>query len=393
NDSGTFSFLQSDTVRSLQDPTSFQITAIATLDGGYALIYANTIIRTLTSDNKLAAQFSENAGIYAIMLGYNQSNTPQSFILYQLTTPNITFTGLYCSVDFVFIGHSCIASLERKQTTAVPSTPTNSSTFYVRIRFFSSGAILSLDPMLPLNNGSLTNVRTLPFGGYAVITRAYYGQNINYTLNLYNASNALSEYDSSLKQITANFNGAFDVLQNNTILVALNETTTSWQILVADLPPLSPFSESGYGNLHVNATYPQINLKYLPLNTNMINITFNGPIAFSDGNLYIYQKINSTFILRQLINNRYLNLLYDCGRISGGVITLKVLSCTFNDPGGHYFIQMDNNFVKSAVYNKPILGIDQNMWSFQTNNNTSSEKNIDNSGDIRGILRLTISGS
>ncbi|RIA99799.1 hypothetical protein C2G38_1571877, partial [Gigaspora rosea] len=107
NDSGTFSFLQSDTVRSLQDPTSFQITAIATLDGGYALIYANTIIRTLTSDNKLAAQFSENAGIYAIMLGYNQSNTPQSFILYQLTTPNITFTGLYCSVDFVFIGHSC----------------------------------------------------------------------------------------------------------------------------------------------------------------------------------------------------------------------------------------------------------------------------------------------
>ncbi|CAG8844837.1 17456_t:CDS:2, partial [Gigaspora margarita] len=89
---GTFSLLQNDTVPGLPDPTSFQVTAIATLDGGYALIYTNTTNRTFTSDNVLAAQFSANAGIYAIMLGYNKPKTPQSFILYQLTTPNITFT-------------------------------------------------------------------------------------------------------------------------------------------------------------------------------------------------------------------------------------------------------------------------------------------------------------
>ncbi|RIB27420.1 hypothetical protein C2G38_1777401 [Gigaspora rosea] len=189
-------------------------------------------IRTFTSNKTLAVQFSANAGIYAIMLGYNQPKTPKSFILYQLTTPNITFTGLYCSVDFVFIGHSCIASI---RTTAV-------STFYVRIRFLSSGTILSLDQMFPPNNGSLTNLRMLPLGGYALITRVYHGQIINFTFNLYDDDDKLSEYNFPLKQITANFDGAFDVLQNNTMLVALNETTTSWQILSVNLPLLSPYN-------------------------------------------------------------------------------------------------------------------------------------------------------
>ncbi|RIA99850.1 hypothetical protein C2G38_2257008 [Gigaspora rosea] len=41
NDDETYSLLQSDTVCSLQNPTSFQVIVFATLDGGYALIYDN----------------------------------------------------------------------------------------------------------------------------------------------------------------------------------------------------------------------------------------------------------------------------------------------------------------------------------------------------------------
>ncbi|RIB05361.1 hypothetical protein C2G38_601094 [Gigaspora rosea] len=230
------------------------------------------------------------------------------------------------------------------------------------MRFLSSGTILSFDLMFPPNSRNLANLRTLPFGGYALITRVYYGQNINFILDLYDEGDKLSEYDSPLKQITANFYGVFDVLQNNTILVALNETTTSWQILLADLPPLSQYNTIDYGNLLVRETYLPTNFKYLPLNTNMINITFNVPVSLSDANLSIYQKINNNFTLRQFINSK------NCKNCitSGEVITLNVLNCTFNDPGGHYFIQMDNNFVKSAEYDEPILGINQNMWSFQT---------------------------
>ncbi|KAF0465691.1 hypothetical protein F8M41_026225 [Gigaspora margarita] len=93
--------------------------------------------------------------------------------------------------------------------------------------------------MFPPNSGNLTDVRILPFGGYAVITRVYNGQNYNFSLDIYIEDDKLTKYDFPLKQINANFDGAFSMLRNNKILVALNETTTSWQILLVDLSPLS----------------------------------------------------------------------------------------------------------------------------------------------------------
>ncbi|CAG8618426.1 15534_t:CDS:2 [Gigaspora margarita] len=358
NDNGTFSLLTDGNVSSIQNTVNFQVTVFATLDGGYALIYANTTSRTFTSNNTLATQFSANAGIYAIMLGYNQSTTPQGLILHQLTTPNLTFTNLYCSVDFVYIGHSCIAYARQNQTsqipnvtttvitttitptaaaptvvpvtttvTAPPTTITNLENFYVKIRFLSSGSVLKLDPMFPQNNGSLTNVRTLPYGGYALIDRIISGYNINFTFELYDESSTLTNYNFPIRPLTSNFNGAFDVLPNNTMLVALNETTTSWQILSVQLPSLAPYNGSGsdYGNLHVSGAYPSKGLNNLELNSNYINITYQDSITFGDGSLKIYQKTNDgNKTLRQLINTKSCNLGNGCNA-SGNVVTLKVL--------------------------------------------------------------------
>ncbi|CAG8682908.1 2983_t:CDS:2, partial [Dentiscutata heterogama] len=219
SDNGIFYLLQNDTVAGAGLTTSFQVTVIATLDGGYALTYANTTRTPVTSNNTLATQFAASGGIYAIFVGYNQTKTPQRMILFELTTPNLTFTHIYCSVDFVYIGHSCIAYVTQTQTqtiqnvtttvitttitptgaapTVVPvtttttaplTTTTSTENFYVRIRFLSTGSILSLDPIFPPNKGSLTNVRTLPRGGYALVDRALYGLNVNYTFDLYNES-------------------------------------------------------------------------------------------------------------------------------------------------------------------------------------------------------------
>ncbi|KAF0533977.1 hypothetical protein F8M41_010285 [Gigaspora margarita] len=428
NGNGSFSLLAYDMVSSLPNPTSFQVTVFATLDGGYALIYANTTSRTFTSNNTLATQFSADAGIYAIMLGYNQSTTPQALILYQLPIPNLNFTNLYCSVDFVYIGHSCIAYVTRTQTsqiqniittvitttitpiaatptvatpvvvpitttiTAPPTTITNSEDFYVKIRFLSTGSVIAVDPMFPQNKGSLTNVRTLPYGGYALIDRIISGQNINYTFELYNESDASANYDFPIRPLITNFNGAFDILQNNTMLVALNETTTYWKILSIQLPSLSPYNGSGseYGNLHVNGAYPPKGFNSLELNSNYISITYQDPITFNDGSLKIYQKTSDGNItLRQLINTKSCNLGNGCN-VSGNVVTLKVLSCAFNNPNAQYYIEMDNNFIKSKVYNEPILGIDPDMWIFNTANIQLISKR---SGDIHGALRLTNDGT
>ncbi|RIB30429.1 hypothetical protein C2G38_222159 [Gigaspora rosea] len=163
------------------------------------------------------------------MLYYNQSiTTYQSVILYQSIAQDVEFSILYCSIDFVFIGYSCIV-----HANAALSTNSNLDKYYVRIRFLLIGTVLSLDLLSPSNNGSFTAIRTLPLGGYAVINNA---SNFNFTLNLYNEDANLSSYNFPLKPITVNSKDAFYVLQNNTVLVAQNETTTSWNILLIDLP-------------------------------------------------------------------------------------------------------------------------------------------------------------
>ncbi|CAG8803348.1 8058_t:CDS:2, partial [Gigaspora margarita] len=362
NGNGSFSLLAHGNVSSLPNPTSFHANVFATLDGGYALVYANTTSRTFTSNNTLATQFYADAGIYAIMLGYNQSKTPQPLILYQLTNPNLNFTRLSCSVDYVYIGHSCIASVTQKQTfqipnvtttviittttptgaaptvvpvtttiSAPPTTITNSENFYVKIRFLSTGSVLALDPMFPKfpqNNGSLTTIKSLPYGGYALINQIIFGPNVNFTFELYDEFNALANYDFPISPLTINYNGAFDILQNNTMLVALNETTTSWRILSVQLPSLSPYNGSGseYSNLHVNGTYPPKGFNNLELNSNYISITYQDSITFNDGSLKIYQKTSDgNTTLRQLINTKSCNLGNGCN-VSDNVVTLKVLA-------------------------------------------------------------------
>ncbi|CAG8578353.1 2449_t:CDS:2, partial [Dentiscutata heterogama] len=402
NDNGSFSLLQSDRVHDIYSTGIIQVTVFATISGGYAIVHANTTRRNATS-NTLSDQFIANAGLYAIILDYNQTNTSQSIILHEMPTPNINiaFRTLHCSVDYVYIGHTCVLSGISINSTRITITPTTTAAapvtttvvtttpFYLTTRFLSAGSVLKLDPVFNISLNSVANIRTLPLGGYALTSQTHYLQVINFTFDLYDEDNNLFNYDFPIKPITANLLGAFDILQNNTMIVALNETTSSWRLLSIDLPKLAPYIDSGYGNLHINSTYPQKGFNNLALNTEGINITFNDRISFSfsDANLTIYQKINKTNILRQSINSRTCN---KC-TASGNVITLEVFRCTFNDPGGQYYVKMDNNFVKSSEYGEPIPGIDSNMWTFQTDNRTLQIKPVDS--DIQGKLRLTTNGT
>ncbi|CAG8547566.1 13901_t:CDS:2 [Dentiscutata erythropus] len=394
NGNGIFSLLQNDTVSSVDLTTSFQVTVIATLNNGYAIVYANTTNSPQNSD-PLSAQLTAKAGIYAILLGYNQTITSQRTILYEMTTSNLTFISLYCSVDYVFIGHTCILSAQQRiftptnvnvtysnvttttlasattttavqvitpvnvtvvDNTAPPNITTNS--FYIKIRFLSTGSVISLSSIF---SNSIEITRSLPHGGYAYISRQFSGLNINFSFSLYDEYDKISSWTFPQQPILSNFDGAFDILQNNTMLVALNDSTTTWSLLSIDLPLLAPPPQidSGYGNLQISATYPQINDSKLPLNTDTINITYYNRISLSDGNLTIYQTINNTNIPRQRIISRTCDTISKCIPLNT-VLNLKVFTCTFNDPGGQYFIVVDNNFVMS---------------------------------DIRGKLRLTISGS
>ncbi|CAG8747323.1 42025_t:CDS:2, partial [Gigaspora margarita] len=339
--------------------SSFQASLFLTSNDGYAIIYTDTTIKT--TNNALAAQFIE---IYAIILNYNQTITPQRMVLYELPAKDLTFTRLSCSVGF---DHLCIASVVHTQTTQIQNVnaTTTSDNFYMRIRLLPSKTIVSLDPMLPTNNRSLvTNVKKIPYKGYAVINRAYYGQNINFTFDLYDDDDKLSINDNFLlKQINANFDGAFDMLQNNTILVALNRMATSWKIFLFDLLPYS----------RMRATYPSKN-DTIPLYITIIFITFDDIVSSID--LTIYQMINQTVI------PRHKGYYYESGGISREIIMFNVPNYAFNDQYEQYFIQIDYRYGFSYSYE-----YDNNQYVWRNYPLPYYDKNI------RGTLQLTTEGT
>ncbi|CAG8632182.1 4974_t:CDS:10, partial [Racocetra persica] len=277
---------------------NFQITALQTLDSGYAIVYSDAI------------------------------NTQDS------TNTTISTTTL-------------------TPVTTLPAQPTTT------------------DNVAP--NGNSANVRTLPLGGYALILQQSSGSTV-FNFSLYNENNQLSDYKFPLNPIISNLIGAFDILQNNTMLVAQNETSTAWNLISIQLPLLSSYH-----------AFPQKGSNNLTNNYNEINITFQDPVSFANGKLYIYQASSQSDILRQIINSK------NCTQCTtrDNVVTLNVYDSTFNVPGGQYYIQIDNNFVKNSIYDEAILGINSHVWTFHTADINVSKQ----SGDIWGSLQLTTNGT
>ncbi|RIB08774.1 hypothetical protein C2G38_322702 [Gigaspora rosea] len=377
---GSFTLLQNDTVENL-DFTNFQVSVLPTFNYGYAIIYTNT------TNRNTADPLSKSGGLYVIFLNYNQTTTSQSFVLYEKSTQNIVFTRLTCSIDYIIISYVCVLIIEQEDPASINGTNNTSTTTItscIKIRFLSTGSRLKLDSIFNL---TLTSFNTLPLGGYVLISqKTALNSTVNFfTFHLYDEYNKLSTQQFPLQPIISNLASSYDILPNNTMLVAQNETTTTWKILSINLPPLAPFNDSGYDNLHVNSTYPQKGSNSLSLNTDMIYIIYNEPVSFSNGNLTIYQQINSTLVLRQRISSKTCQCT-----ISGTIVKINLSSYTFNVPNEQYYIQVDDNFVKTE-YGEPMPGINPYTWAFGTAGISDQNQKI--IGDISGIIRLTTEGT
>ncbi|CAG8580564.1 3417_t:CDS:2, partial [Dentiscutata heterogama] len=371
---------------------------LATLDSGYAIVYNQT-------ENANGNSSLEYIGLYSVFLAYNQTKTSKPIILFKIPSTNITLDYLACSVDYVFIGYVCILNVNEKITAttnanmitttfaakpiATPDGNISSNmtvkTFY-KIRFLSTGSVVAFNRMFSLNSSEndLTFILIFRLGGYTfTFTDSY--------LFYYDPAKKIyfyDEYDKIINLTNFEFFKNFSVvdlsytlLPNNTFLNALKtnvttETNNTWRLLSIDIPQLSPYGDHRYNNLQINSTIPAIGVK-IQLNFDIISITFHEPISYSNGNLTIFQRINqNNSIIRQIINSRTCNCSLSDNQIT---IQFSVLHSTFNKPGGQYYIQMDYDFVKSAEYNEPMLGIDQHVWAFETG--------------VSGKLLLTKSGS
>ncbi|CAG8577107.1 20294_t:CDS:2, partial [Gigaspora rosea] len=89
---------------------------MSTIDGGYAIIYANCSPQDANTSRLLAVRCTLNADF----ISYNETSPDRTAILYEVNRQNITFNGVYCDLVSVGVGQSLSDSSSAEITVAVP---------------------------------------------------------------------------------------------------------------------------------------------------------------------------------------------------------------------------------------------------------------------------------
>ncbi|CAG8479075.1 3192_t:CDS:2 [Funneliformis caledonium] len=148
---------------------SAQFATIATVDEGYAIVFANSSDTVNNADPLLP-----RGGLFALSLAYGQKSINSPSLLYQVPLANLLFTALKCDIAFVGVGHVCTLTVQQNLGDA--TNPTKSDLYYLKITFLSSGSVTSFTSIsraLPTNiNVKVTEwvVSSLPYGGYVLVS-------------------------------------------------------------------------------------------------------------------------------------------------------------------------------------------------------------------------------
>ncbi|RHZ63723.1 hypothetical protein Glove_328g122 [Diversispora epigaea] len=430
---------------------SAAISTMATVDEGYSIILANSTSSTNSNnlfevyatvyDFKIGyneTQFSapkllyqstiSNITVISVDCSISSSGTGQVCML--TFTRNVTY--YYVKLDFLISG----SVTKTIPLTNLPELPRNISTGwqiesipyggYLLTSYFVSGSgrtvngyyfneiensyskwefdnpsFLNLRGILLIlpNNTLLVSqierwqIESIPYGGY--LLTSYFVSGSGRTVNGYyfnEIENSYSKWEFDNPSFL-NLRGILLILPNNTLLVSQIESNNTWSLNTTDMPNYSGNLDHGYSNIIIDSTYPSINANISNISnlTDMgnITITYNQPVELSDGNIWIYLVDNSVNqnVTRQFVNAN--NYEYCSISEDGLTVTVKVIRSTFSYPNGQFYVKVDNNFVKSKVYDEPLKGINDNIWKFNTSP-TIEETHPD---PVSGALRLTIEGT
>ncbi|RIB25464.1 hypothetical protein C2G38_2067364 [Gigaspora rosea] len=363
------------------------MTLLSTVDNGYALVHG--ICNNAISDKILAVRCTLSANF----ISYNKTFENRVFTLYQLSQKNTSFNGIYCDIVSIGVGQICTISI------SYPSNVVNNTvingTEYIRVNFLSSGSVLSATVISDLPN--LTGVpkygwrvKTMPFGGYMLDATNY---NISDRLSYhyiyaYDEFNIRVILDSQGPFITNAFGVNALLNNNNTFLLAspyTNNQNTSWSMITIPLTKVLGYRDFGYDNLQIAQVIPSIN-STVDLSTTTLSIVFYDPVMLSDdltvGSITIYKTSNKN--VRQKISPT----MSDFCEVSpdGKTVNITVISSTFNQYGESYYVEMDNNFVKSYFYKEPLTGIHDGLWNLTSITDNSAYGSSDSS--IIGLVGL-----
>ncbi|RIB21543.1 hypothetical protein C2G38_2034299 [Gigaspora rosea] len=375
---------------------SASFNTIATVDEGYAIVYANSSDPTNTTDPLII-----RAALYIQTIGYGEKHLGSPLLLYQIPIQNILFGALFCDISRVNVGQICTLTIHQNvqntntinnatQTTQPAQPINNNNTYYAKVAFLSSGSVMEFTPIsrqLPtIPNITQWVVTDLPYGGYLLVAQVATSTNTNLNAYVFDEYSTTGQPWEFPEPLASAISGSFQVLPNNSIIVAQPESLNSWSFVVSDLPKFTKNRDNGYSNVLINITNPNIG-GIIPTTTQNITITFYDPVDLSSGNVSIYQTDNNNNdILRQIVSGK--NTGFCSISDNGLTVTIKVLDSTFSKPNSMFYVKVDNNFVKSRAFKEPLIGIKERIWKFNTENREEPF-----AGSVSGLLRLTMEGT
>ncbi|CAB4399012.1 unnamed protein product [Rhizophagus irregularis] len=364
--------------------TALPIDTVATMDGGYAVIYPDH------TPPSTSIPFASYMSIRGFFLQNGESEKQGPFVLYQTQNQISNIILLDCDFTKVGFGQTCILVLN-----IAPAIDQNT---FIKIDFLSTGTVYNIT--IFQNPADLTDfsIQSLPYGGYLLYSTVN-NQNDPTTLNLYGyiLDDRSNRYDWNISYPTlTNFNGDILILPNNTLAIPQPEIDQIWGLFTTDLYKIEGAHDHGYGNLHILNTIPKIGENIDPSKITSLIIQFYSKVDLSSNRKITILQDGGIIRQTTSISNNNGDFVKP---IDDYTIEIKVINSTFNQPNTKYYVLIDDGFVKSKDLQEPIPGIQDNAWNFMTIQQEANNgildiyKNQVNASNIKGKIRLTAEGT
>ncbi|KAF0453083.1 hypothetical protein F8M41_001798 [Gigaspora margarita] len=363
--------------------TNIQIvtaSAFYVLERGFALAYGGDDSSTNLNNSTVDINIGTTNGVYIIFY-YLETNTRTGpFLLYRIPTrilkPNdtqmllqtLTLQGVICNVDFSGAGNICLLLLNSQLTMIDNNNNTISQPtqlIFSKISFLSSGSVTKIGDM---KNGTTYGFTIYPFqfGGYLMIAFKnilIFGYILTENGDLYGNWPLPQPLNYPM------YKGTYVLLANNSIVLVENQNNSIWSVTCYDLIKFTG-QDNKFNNPIIASTNPTLGSRVYE-STNQLHLSFTYPVTLSSSNISIYQYINGTNhdLLRQRFQGDSSNQFCQIDPNDNKTVIVKVLPSTFNEPNSHYYVVVENNFVKRSDSNEALLG------------------------PITGIIRLSTNGS
>ncbi|KAF0409681.1 hypothetical protein F8M41_008337 [Gigaspora margarita] len=298
------------------------VTAFYVLERGFAIAYGgNDSPSSLNSTTNIIS----TTNVMYIKFYYLTTNTRRGpFLIYQIPTQTLKSNNSQNFIQTTTLrGLICSVDFDGAGNICMlimiyqsNITNTISQQTLLKVSFLSSGSVTSIGQMTNVNFTYGFNLVPLRFGGYLMLV---YQGDINFGYVLDEDGNVYSNWSLPQPLVLPRYQSAYVALANNSFVIVENQNNSIW------------------------------------------NITHDDLYRF-------YRQGNASSQLCYLDSN------------DNKTVIIQVILSTFNEPNSHYYVTIENNFVKRSDSDEALLGIDKNLWTLTT-------------GRITGVIRLTPDGS